>query len=550
MIRLNLLLLFILGNLSAVGRGTLMYISAEPITCNNHGYNIEITQFSYNGSTVIFGGLEIVYGDGRVESYPDSEFTTIVEDDNRAITKYVKKHVFQGPGVYNINARFFNRSADIVNMKNSVNTPFYVRTMIRIDPFLGCNATPELENFPLTNKSNAPYLHDFSFIDDEDDSLSFHFTTPLQDMGIPVIDYWLPQDYDSERHNRISKISIDPFQGSLFLNSQSLENDYTLALIINEWRKVGGVYYQMSSSTFDFQMEFRETENNYPAFQGLQDTAIIIDRPFVHEIIISDPENDSIRINEYGNFFQLRNILNEINYKYELGPVTKRMEFTPGKSLVRNRPYKVIYSATDINREKGSLNITKSMHIWITDREHVPAPPWNFMAQVFSKQAINLYWNDSEDELGYILERADKYFPSYERLAILPANTTYYNDSSVVENNTYQYRIRAVGTTMSAYKIVEVSTPEVITMLHEKNMNLQAKIYPNPSNGSFYINPGKEINYLEILDLSGKKVWERNLSGDPFLKKYAFVDNELSKGTYLVNFIGKTGKQIQKLIIN
>jgi hypothetical protein len=101
-----------------------------------------------------------------------------------------------------VSFREFNRNADIVNMDNSVNTPFYVETVIIIDPFFGCNNTPVLLNPPIDDACvGVTYLHNAGAIDADGDSLSYEFTIPKQDQDIPVINYRFPDDHDVENYN-------------------------------------------------------------------------------------------------------------------------------------------------------------------------------------------------------------------------------------------------------------------------------------------------------------------------------------------------------------
>ena len=547
--RNSILLLFIFIGTYSFGHSTLMYISAKPITCLGYSYEIEITQHSYVGSDVVFGGIEIVYGDGIYEEFPKDDFVISEIINNRVITKYVKKHVFQGPGIYKINARFFNRGSKIQNMSNSVNTPFYVATVIHIDPYLGCNHTPVLENFPVTNKSGSNYFYDLSFIDEENDSLSFHITTPLQDHNIPVVNYWFPVEKDNTGSINISKLSIDQFNCSLQWNSKSSAGEYTVAIKVIEWRKVDGIYYQISSSTLDYQIDLQETENQYAKITGLEDTAIIAGNNFTKNISITDPDGDSIQVGMYGDFFKLMDVNQNEEMVFLPGPIEKSINFTPLSNQVRAKPYKTVFTATDNNDSLGSLSNIASMYIWVADRDHEPDPPKNFIGQAISKDLVNIYWNDSDDELGYIVERADLHFTEFERIVILPANATSFNDSSVVENNTYQYRITAVGTEMSVFRTTEVSTPDIITALGENDFGNNLKIFPNPSNGSFkMINFGDFIK-IEMINLSGKKVWEEQLNRlDP--NQSILLSTGLPKGIYILHVNSNNRSYCEKIIIN
>ncbi len=526
-----------------------MHIHVVPISCQTYTYEVVLDLSIDDGSEVIFGGIEIQFGDGAYEYFDPYDKEYILINNVQRYYQVRMEHAFPGPGIYKISATSFNRASNIENMDYSVNTPKYVESIIVIDPFLGCNSTPELENFPFAYAPpNPKYFMDFSFIDPENDSASYLLDAAYQKRDVPAINYWAPLEKDELDHP-ISKVCLDPFTGSLFWKQDDTQEDYTFVVRVNEWRKVDGIDYLISSSIFDWYVDFKQSNNQKPFITDLQDAAIIVGDKFEKIITISDPENDSLQVNTYGDFFRLMDIPNEKNYDYFVGPLQKVINYTPIADHVRAKPYKAIYSATDLNRDDGSLNTIKSMYIWVAGREHQPDPPRNLMAQAISKKLINLYWNDSEDELGYILERADQYFPTFERLAILPVNSTYFNDSSVVENNTYQYRIRAVGTMISAYRAVEISTPEVITAVHEKTINPQLRIYPNPSNGSFWIHLDQEIQSMEILNLSGEVVWMDKVNFSAKMKSPISISPDLSKGIYILNIVASNNTYSTKIVI-
>jgi hypothetical protein len=181
----HLLLFFsVLLVLGAYNRGEATHIRAGEVTatlisCQNYTYRFTITGYTDLGSDVKFGGGEINFGDGVIETFetdkPDYE-----EDlgDLRAIVIFYKEHTFPGPGIYKVSFREFNRNEGIVNMDNSVQTPFYVETEIKIDPFFGCNNTPVLLNPPIDDACvGVTYLHNAGAIDVDGDSLSYEITT-------------------------------------------------------------------------------------------------------------------------------------------------------------------------------------------------------------------------------------------------------------------------------------------------------------------------------------------------------------------------------------
>jgi endonuclease I len=70
-------------------------------------------------------------------------------------------------------------------------------------------------------------------------------------------------------------------------------------------------------------------------------------------------------------------------------------------------------------------------------------------------------------------------------------------------------------------------------------------IYPNPSNGNFTINNSNEIYSIEVYNLLGQKVFERNNTNAT-----ALSISHLNKGVYLIKIIDQTKTSVKKIIIN
>ena len=342
---------------------------------------------------------------------------------------------------------------------------------------------------------------------------------------------------------------MDPFNASVLWNTNTVEEAYTTVITVAEWRKVDGVYYQISSSILDYTVDFDATENTTPVINGLQDTAIVVGQNYSTSISAYDPDGDSIQVNAYGDFFRLMDEEPKEAFNFYPGPIEKGLNYSPTAANVRAKPYKAVYAVTDKSAKLGALNQTKSMYTWITDREHNPGPPQNFMGQALSTALVSVYWNDSNDELGYILERADLLFPEFERIAVLPANTTSFKDPSVVENSTYHYRITAVGTTMSASRIVEVSTPDIVTALIE-DFPHDFRAYPNPNNGSFWICNASGTFEMELRDLSGKRMWVKTIENPSASKTKTRIETGLSSGIYILTTRSGDTATSQKILID
>ena len=103
-------------------------IDAKLISCQSYNYNIIVHTIYPNDSDIIFGGIEVNLGDGTVEEYTLGDMTPSNISKDMTLYQYKTDHAFPGPGTYKLSARIFNRSANILNMENSVNTPLYVET--------------------------------------------------------------------------------------------------------------------------------------------------------------------------------------------------------------------------------------------------------------------------------------------------------------------------------------------------------------------------------------------------------------------------------------
>ena len=507
-----------------------IYVEAKVVSCQNFTFDVIVHAAFPKNIDVLIGGVELVYGDGTREEVPldRKDFTQINKD--LSYYKIVRRHAYQGPGNYTISARVFNRLWDIENMARSVNTPLYVETKINLDPFIGCNNTPEVENIPgIIFKSYRRYFHDFSVIDQENDSISFSLTTALQDKNIPAIDYELVSEYNDLFNKKISIISIDPYTGLHFFNTKHTTGAYSIVMKMIEWRKIGGTYHKISQTMIDYTIELFDTENQPPDISGIKDTVLIVGNNYVNQITVTDPDNDSIQMLVNGDFFRLSDVPPGNNHELFPGPINYQLNFTPLEKHIRSRPYKILISANDQNENYSSLYQTQSMYVWITDREHIPGVPPKLISQILHKNIIGIYWNDTEYELGYILERADLHFPEYEKIAILPANSTYFIDSGAVENNTYTYRIKAVGTQMSNYTYGEISTPDIITAINTPDDD-KPKIYPNPSAGYFTISAPGNYDALHIVDITGNTVLNQTLTATHHLSTSLY----LPSGIYIL----------------
>ena len=88
--------------------------------------------------------------------------------------------------------------------------------------------------------------------------------------------------------------------------------------------------------------------------------------------------------------------------------------------------------------------------IWsfVTETESVPEAPDNLSASAVSISQINLVWTDNSDnELGFKIERKKGIDGTYGQIYVAGAGTIKYSDTNLSPETTYYYRVRAYNNT-------------------------------------------------------------------------------------------------------
>jgi gliding motility-associated-like protein len=450
-------------------------ITATLISCQNYTYRFTVTGYTDLGSDVIFGGGEINYGDGVVEEFPTGEYDYFEDlGDLRAVNIYFKEHTFPGPGVYKISFREFNRNADIVNMDNSVNTPFYVETVIIIDPYFGCNNTPVLLNPPIDDACvGVTYLHNAGAIDADGDSLSYEFTIPKQDQDIPVTNYRFPDDHDISNYNAQNEdktgpasFVLDQETGDIIWNAPGGEGEYNWAFKIIEWRKIDGQWFQMGYVTRDMQVNVTDCDNEPPEIEPPPDTCVVAGDFLQETITATDPDGDPIILSSFGSVYEVPS--SPASYSpfpavEQPSPSSINFSWQTNCSHVREREYQVRFKAVDqpdISMGRGPK--LADFATWFI--RVVGPPPEGLMAEQGQGNNITLSWDPyscNQANLMQVWRRVDSYefepghcelgmpdYAGYELIDVLDINQSSYFDNNggqgLEYGATYCYRLVAV----------------------------------------------------------------------------------------------------------
>lgn len=152
----------------------------------------------------------------------------------------------------------------------------------------------------------------------------------------------------------------------------------------------------------------------------------------------------------------------------------------------------------------------------------------------------SLSWVDNTpNELGFQLQRADGQGGIFSNLATLPPNATTYQDPNLLPNTTYTYRLRAfTASDTSAYSnIASVFTLVVATSDAFFN-EATVQLFPNPGHGDCQLRMDNAIFgdvQVTVLDITARQVLaERSLSKTAQVQQFTLPLASLSHGTYLL----------------
>lgn len=373
-------------------------ITAELVNCQSFSYIFTVTGYTDTGSSVEFGGGEINFGDGRIFQFNTEDFDEKRELGNEIeINIFTVEHTFPGPGEYIVTFREFNRNAGVVNMDNSVNTPFYIETKVIIDPILGCNNTPILTIPPVDGAcTGTAFIHNPGAYDPDGDSLSYSIVIPKQDRDLPVNNYRFPNNAEfggtTELGDVPTTFTLDPITGDLVWDAPGLAGEYNMAFIVEEWRLINGQWESLGYVTRDMQVIVEDCENNPPELTIPNDTCIVAGTLLEAEIIGDDPDGDQVKLETFGSVYSLD--FSPATFQpdppeFQDVPNSLAFSWQTNCNHVRNNPYAVRFKATDDGGPQLAEFATWNVTV-------VGPPPEGLTAEVNSSRSILLNWDEYE----------------------------------------------------------------------------------------------------------------------------------------------------------
>lgn len=389
-------------------------ITAKRIEGSSLTYRFSIVAYTDIGSGVIFGGGEIDFGDGTViniEAGADSFIRLDIIDAKKqtAVNIFEIEHTFQVPGSYLVRFYEKNRNAGVLNMANSVDTPFYVETRIRTESFLGVNNTPTFLIPPIDEGAvGIRFIHNPGAFDMDGDSLSFKLVTPQQSKDQAVLDYATPNHpkfygtefpTGNEAQNGPPKFEINEITGDLVWDAPGTMGEYNVALIVEEWRKISDKWYNLGYVMRDLQINIEDSYNERPEVLVPDAVCMEAGEIITESITAKDKDDHQVKIRAYGGPFTFEN--NTATFpdteRYSEQPLNMTFSWQPSIDHVREKPYNLFFIAEDNPPLGPHLTDIKSFDIKVK----APAPS-GFSLEILDERKIQLDWKE------YDYDRAEK----------------------------------------------------------------------------------------------------------------------------------------------
>jgi hypothetical protein len=392
-------------------------IIVERESCNSLTFVITVTVFTNTiGTNVLFGGEDdwLDFGDGS-QPFLVPEQQNIPRPDlgeGVATASYTIRHTYPGFQSYTISYSEPNRNAGVLNMDGSVNTRFYIETQIIVDPFLGCNNTPKLLIPPIDRGcTGVAFYHNPGAFDPEGDSLSYKMVIPFRDRDTQVINYKDPNNpkfYNNyatanEDGTGPPTFGINAIDGTLTWDAPGMAGEYNVAFVVEEWRKINGIYYFMGFVRRDMQIIINDCKNQRPDMTIPKDICVEAGTKIDATVFGTDPDGDPVKIEAFSEIFNFPAAQSPATFTpyppdfvSSVPSAQLKFEWQTECSHVKEQPYAVVFKITD--KSAGAKLVTfKTWFIRVVG----PKPKWVSANVNLAKRVTNLKWD------GYQCQNAE-----------------------------------------------------------------------------------------------------------------------------------------------
>lgn len=399
---------------------------------NGLTYEVTITTYTNDASPADRCELEIFWGDSTSDTISriNGTFQNGCQHWGEVIQQGVKKnvyvgiHTYAGPGSYTINFEDANRNGGVQNIPNSINVPFYVQTVLIVNPFLGSNSTPVLLNPPIDDACvGQPFVHNPGAFDIEGDSISYELTQCRGLDGLIIPGYSIPPD-----------VQVNAITGD-FTWTPTAQGEFNFAMKIYEWRGKELI----GSVTRDMQITVGTCNNDPPVINTIDEICVEAGSTVSFNVNATDPNiGQLVTLTATGGPLQSPN--NGVFVPPTPGnPVNSQFSWVTACDNIRVQPHQVFFRAED-NYNPVHLVDYHTVNIYVIG----PAPE-NPQATPLGN-SITVTWDASTcpQAEGYKIYRRNGFYgfvpdscetgvPAYTGYSLV-GTTTGINSTSFVDN--------------------------------------------------------------------------------------------------------------------
>lgn len=418
--------------------------------------------------------LTICWGDGTCERVlrnngpgnpPSGE---ILENDTK-FNIYTATHTYSTRGTYVVSMTDPNRNGGILNVNypNSEQIRFHIQTTYTIPnpQFQGCNDTPVLLQPPIDiGCVGRVFTHNPNAYDADNDSLSYHFITPLQDVQQTVPNYLFPDMINSGSNNQLT---IDEVTGDIVWNAPQKPGEYNLAMIIVSHRDGEPI----DTVVRDMQILIEDCDNQPPIVDTEFDEICVIAGEVIEfPVTVTAPDfevNQLVRLTALGGPFEVDlspATLTPVDNSFQNDPLTKIFRWETRCEHISDQYYSVVFRGVD-----NFFGDTTGLATLKTVRIKVVGPPPQDVDVVAGSGQVELSWEkpyecdqdmiSNDGFRGFTVWRREGGNPppidtcapeliGYTKLNFEPTMDSlegryYYNDNQVERGRNYCYRVVA-----------------------------------------------------------------------------------------------------------
>lgn len=452
-------------------------ISIEQVGDCNESLTVMATVVTYTKASSVMADRDTVticWGDGFCDRVPRANGPgnprkgELLENDTKK-NIYIAFHTFPSRGTYVISMNDPNRNGGIlnVNFPNSEQIRFHIQTTYTFPnpQFQGCNNTPVLLQPPIDiGCIGKTFTHNPNAYDADGDSLSYHFTVPLQDAGLPVPNYIFPNMINPGPNNQLT---INEITGDIVWTSPQRAGEYNLAIIIVEYRD--GI--PIDTIIRDMQILVEDCENQPPIVETSVEEICVVAGELIEIDVTAtapiDELNQKVKLTALGGPFEVPTnpaTFEQNDNVFRDDPVRKKFRWQTDCNHISDQYYSVVFKATD-----NFFGDTTGLATLKTVRIKVVGPPPEDMQATPGPGQAEITWAkpyDCEDItestfLGFTVWRREgsNSFPidtctpglagrGYTKLTLSPIETMqdgryYFLDETVERGRTYCYRVLA-----------------------------------------------------------------------------------------------------------